>query len=288
MATINPVEDMHKLTSMAAQAEPSGDRWMVLLPGLFAGDWVWNHTRRHLLSHGYRIATIPQPIALLDLDPALITNLRSYVNQCFDQEKICRAVVCGNSFGALAAVDYAAHFPTRIEALVVSGAPGLSYGAQSKAITWDGSTRETAHGIADKLFHDRSCLSQEIIESTYLPLAHRKALLNIVRALRVAHEYNLRDVLPILQCPVLAIWGANDLLTPVEEWQHGSSHIMQGRLEILAQCGHYPMIECPQAFNSLLREFLDELRFDHAPMSRSRYVSPIGIETLSCPKPGAR
>jgi pimeloyl-ACP methyl ester carboxylesterase len=235
---------------------------VVLLPGLFAGAWIWDRTRTCLLAQGYQVRTVPDPLALLDLgsplSDTLITDLRGYVSRYFDQGHIDKAVLCGNSLGALAALDFAFHFPKRVKALVISGAPGLPSPQNATANSPLAITVESAYAVADLLCYDRACLTDERIETTFKLLAHRKVLVNIARALRAARNYDVRGILPHLDCPVLMIWGVHDRVTPVEEWEHEIRLVKQGTLRKVHNCGHCPMLEQPNQFNALLLEFLNQ------------------------------
>jgi pimeloyl-ACP methyl ester carboxylesterase len=235
---------------------------VVLLPGLFAGAWIWDRTRTCLLAQGYQVRTVPDPLALLDLgsplSDTLITDLRGYVSRYFDQGHIDKAVLCGNSLGALAAMDFAFHFPDRVDALVISGAPGLPCLQKPAAIASPAVTVESAYAVANLLCYDRACLTDERIETTFKLLAHRKVLVNIAGALRAARNYDVRGILPHIDCPVLMIWGVHDRVTPVEEWEHEIRLVKQGTLRKVHNCGHCPMLEQPNQFNALLLEFLNQ------------------------------
>lgn len=62
-----------------------------------------------------------------------------------------------------------------------------------------------------------------------------------------------------IEQPVLAIWGADDKLTPLEEAKKGIPRFPNGRLEVLADTGHSPMEESPQEVVELIRAFLADV-----------------------------
>lgn len=235
---------------------------VVLLPGLFAGAWIWDRTRTCLLAQGYRALAVPDPLALLDLgsplSDTLISHLRGSVSRYLDQGHIDKAVLCGNSLGALAALDFAFHFPHRVKALVISGAPGLPAPQNATATAPLAITVESAYAVAKLLCYDRACLTDERIETTFKLLAHRKVLVNIAGALRAARNYDVRGILPHIDCPVLMIWGVHDRVTPVEEWEHEIRLLKQGTLIKIDNCGHCPMLEQPNQFNGMLLQFLNQ------------------------------
>jgi pimeloyl-ACP methyl ester carboxylesterase len=100
-------------------------RPILLVPGLFAGDWIWKPAWDCLIGDGFSVAKLTEPFAALDTESTSIDSLRSVVTCVLDEYEIRKAVVCGNSLGGLVALDAASHYPDRIESLVISGCPGL-------------------------------------------------------------------------------------------------------------------------------------------------------------------
>ena len=65
------------------------------------------------------------------------------------------------------------------------------------------------------------------------------------------HPFQLERV----SCPVLLVWGRQDLLV----FQTGAERVLEvvpeSRLELIEDCGHCPQIEAPERFAELLLEF---------------------------------
>jgi 4,5:9,10-diseco-3-hydroxy-5,9,17-trioxoandrosta-1(10),2-diene-4-oate hydrolase len=68
----------------------------------------------------------------------------------------------------------------------------------------------------------------------------------------------LVDQLPHLEMPTLIIWGSRDRVFPYTQGQKAASHLRQGVLELLPDCGHLPQVEQPERFVSTLAEFLSD------------------------------
>lgn len=62
-----------------------------------------------------------------------------------------------------------------------------------------------------------------------------------------------------LEMPVQLIHGRKDRLVPVEWAEEAHRKIPDSRLQVFEDCGHWPSRECPERFNSVLKEFLEEL-----------------------------
>jgi pimeloyl-ACP methyl ester carboxylesterase len=66
------------------------------------------------------------------------------------------------------------------------------------------------------------------------------------------------DQLPHLQMPALVIWGERDRVFLYSQGQKALSHLRQGSLELVPDCGHLPQVERPDRFTAILGRFLYE------------------------------
>src|SRR2546430_2135963 len=94
----------------AAAAEPlrhdrlitaSSGPTVVLLPGLFAGDWLWRPTWSALAGNGVAAVLLLDPLAALEQTAHGLDALRDVTQQLLDRLELGRIVLCGNSLGAL-------------------------------------------------------------------------------------------------------------------------------------------------------------------------------------------
>jgi 2-hydroxy-6-oxonona-2,4-dienedioate hydrolase len=231
-------------------------RPILLLPGLFAGDWIWKPVWDWLIADGFSVAKLTEPFAATDTDAASIDSLRSLVIGVLDEYEIREAVVCGNSLGGLVALDAASHHPERIESLVISGCPGLGDSADLGLPSRAEFSRPNAREIAEKMFFDRSSIPAELIEQSCAMVADRRCAMNSIRYLIAIREYDVRSCISQIQCALLMIWGENDPIAPVEEWERNLHRVARGSLHKLPRCGHSPMIERAAEFNAILSDFL--------------------------------
>jgi 2-hydroxy-6-oxonona-2,4-dienedioate hydrolase len=231
-------------------------RPVLLLPGLFAGDWIWQPTWDCLVARGFSVAKLIEPLAALDTDSTSIDSLRAVTVGVLNEYDIREAVVCGNSLGGLVALDVASHHPERIQSLVISGCPGLGVEAGLGLRSNGELSRPDARRIAEKMFFDSALIPAEQIEQSCARVTDRRCAMNIIRYLIAIREYDVRSCLAQIQCEVLLIWGENDPIAPVEEWERNLHRMLRGSLRKLPCCGHSPMIERPAEFNAILLDFL--------------------------------
>src|SRR5438309_10015799 len=92
-------------------------------------------------------------------------------------------ILSGNSLGALVALDFASTSPRRTAAIVVSGAPGLSPDANLGTRAPRRLDQSFARLLADRLFYDPACVTDEMVSRCLADLADRKTQFNMVRAL---------------------------------------------------------------------------------------------------------
>jgi pimeloyl-ACP methyl ester carboxylesterase len=80
--------------------------------------------------------------------------------------------------------------------------------------------------------------------------------LRIVSIAKSAQRNNLASRLPELKVPTLLIWGLNDTITPPMVAHDFHRLLPNSKLRFLDECSHAPMMEHPEKFNDILKEFL--------------------------------
>jgi 3-oxoadipate enol-lactonase len=71
---------------------------------------------------------------------------------------------------------------------------------------------------------------------------------------------SLDQAIASLTCPTLVVAGADDASAPPAAGQQIVDRMGHARLVVLPDCGHFPPLEHPEAFNALLRDFLARQR----------------------------
>jgi 2-hydroxy-6-oxonona-2,4-dienedioate hydrolase len=231
---------------------------VVLLPGLYAGAWIWKPAWDHLAAIGYSVLQLAEPFAAVDIEAASIEGLRRMLIDTLDEHGISRAVLCGNSLGSLVALDAARHYPDRVKAIVISGCPGLGEIPKLGLRRSGGLSRHDADTIADRLFYNRSVITEEMLDKSYVVASDRRCAINMLRYVMAIRKYDVRECLAQIQCDVSMIWGEQDRIAPVEDWEANLHLIAHASLHKIPRCGHSPMIERPVEFNAILSKFIRE------------------------------
>lgn len=176
----------------------------------------------------------------------------------FDRLAIHKAVLIGLSMGGTIAQRFALAYPDRLEALVLVGATAHGLGADVDAAN--------VHKAIDELGIIKA--SQRVIERSFSPVTPRQTIefakAEVVQtpefvarqAITSLNESDYRSELHRIQMPTLIIVGKDDIITPPEESRVLANGIAGSSLEIIPQAGHFPMLEQPETFNRLLKNFL--------------------------------
>ena len=196
--------------------------------------------------------------------------------QFMDVLGIESAAVVGNSMGGFVSAELAIKSPERVQRLVfVSAAifwqnrrraqPLVQLARMSDAVvaralvraTDDIATRRRLRyaALATAGFRFPQYVSDELAHEMVRSARRTDGFLPALQALA---GYDLEEELPKISCPTLIVWGANDQLVSVKDAERLEDLIPDSRREVFERTGHVAMLERPERFNRLVREFLAE------------------------------
>ena len=180
-----------------------------------------------------------------------------------DALEVSKASVIGNSQGGAISIKLALRSPDLVERLVLMAPGGLETretymampGIQTmlRAIFKEGISRQTLREVFELQLHDRSMITDEIIEERY-QIAETQPKDNIVRI----KVNNLESTLSSIHCPVLCFWGVEDKFCPVSGASKIASQCRNARTVLISNCGHWVMVEHQKLFNELTLKFLND------------------------------
>ena len=186
------------------------------------------------------------------------------------------AAVVGNSMGGFIAAEMAIREPERVQRLVVISAavfwqtyrraqPLVQIARLSDAIVARGLARVTddvatrprlrSWALATAGFRYPHLISKELAHEMVRSARRTDGFLPALEALA---DFPLEEELPKISCPALIVWGAHDTLVPVKDAKRMEDLIPDSRRVVFERTGHVAMLERPERFNRLLREFLAE------------------------------
>ena len=186
----------------------------------------------------------------------LIEDYARSVVQFMDRMKIERAMVCGNSVGALIAVELGVAFPQRTEKLVLVGCPARN--------PWERMERFALSALGFDAQGNPHPLSLTDLKMTYAhPTPELAARFNQLRAkagvwvkktMIAISLYDPFPQFPKIKCPTLVLFGDQDVLK--EKEKEILKTIKGAKSVILHDAGHVPQMDQPEAFLKEISSFL--------------------------------
>jgi 3-oxoadipate enol-lactonase len=253
-------------TSISYESQGEGPP-IVFVHGLGATSNVW-HAQRVTLSKYFRAVTFD-----LSGSGRSDKSKRSYsidgwcdeIAGLMDHLHMEQAVLAGHSLGTVIVQKFAARFAPRAKAIVLAGAL-VELGPPGKeAFTKRAETveREGMAGVADTVLGGAlSAGSRE----------RNLALTGMVREMLLANDPacyagHCRALIggsakadhPKITCPALLVVGDQDPVTPLSLQRQIAAAISKSQIRIVPNTAHLTMLEAPEAFNTVLLEFLATL-----------------------------
>lgn len=194
-------------------------------------------------------------------------------------------ILVGNSIGSLVCLNTTAKYPEMVEGLVMLSLPDVSVREDMlppfvrpivtamenlfasplliKSILkivrrpniirkWAGVAYPNQEAVTDELV--------EILSSPAYDEGSAQTLFRLSRSVRKASfAKSVRDLLPLLDLPILLIWGLQDKMIPPKQATAIASLNPRLKLIELENAGHCPHDEYPDQFNSLLLDWLKSI-----------------------------
>jgi 4,5:9,10-diseco-3-hydroxy-5,9,17-trioxoandrosta-1(10),2-diene-4-oate hydrolase len=249
---------------------------VVLIHGLGLSIEYWAANVRALAEH-HRILALDLVGFGRSEKPAIpytLERLALFVRDFLRGQGVERATWVGLSMGGGIALRAAIEFPEAVDRLVLVDCSGLGRRISlllrlaSLPLVGVWITRPSREGSAQFLrssVYDPALISDEWIERDYqfaLDPGARRAFLSALRngvnlwGVRRDVVRAITDRLPTLAVPTLVLWGRQDRILPVAHAHVAAAAIPGAQLHIFEQCGHFPPLEVPDAFNARVLAFL--------------------------------
>lgn len=183
--------------------------------------------------------------------------IQSIQGQSLDfKSKDCPWIMIGHSFGGRIAIKFAAKYPEKLKALILTGAAGIKHLLTAR----------------QKAFYAAAKIGKKIFS---LPLINRlekpaeKLLYKVARERdyyqaqgvmkEVFKKVTSEDLAPCLdkiKIPTLLVWGAKDKSTPLADAEIIKLKIVNCKLEIIGEANHSLPYGYPEKFAKIITEFI--------------------------------
>ncbi len=229
---------------------------LILLHGLFGA--LSNF--RDVVEHFSKTHTVVIPMLPLYTMPVLNTGVKSlahFLRDFIQYKKYDKVNLLGNSLGGHVALVYTREFPEKVSSLILTASSGLYENAFGSSFP----RREDKEFIRKKVavtFFDPKHATDELVDECFEVVNDRNRVLRILALAKSAIRHNMAKDLPDMKMPSCLIWGKNDTITPPEVADEFHQLLSNSELFWIDECGHAPMMEHPQLFNSILEKWMKD------------------------------
>lgn len=227
---------------------------LLLLHGLFGALSNWEDVVNQFKGE-YRVLIPMLPIYEMPLRQADLEGLLRHLQAFVEHYQLEDMTLMGNSLGGHIALLYTLSHPEKVKRLVLTGSSGLFENAMGGSYPKRGSYEYIRERV-EYTFYDPKTATKEYIDEIFETTKSIPKCMRIVSIAKSAQRHNLATELPKIQIPTLLIWGLNDTITPPMVAHEFNRLIPNSTLRFIDHCCHAPMMEQPQKFNQILRDFL--------------------------------
>lgn len=197
--------------------------------------------------------------------PVSIAGYAGLALELLDALGVDKAAVVGLSMGGYVALELQAAAPQRVGALALCD-------TRAHADTDDGKRAREASARAVEEEGSTEPLIERLLPNLLSPSASPELRREVERLIgdtsvegaaaaqrAIARRRDFTQALGKIGCPTLVLVGSHDTLSTPAEMQRIAQALPKARFQTISGAGHLSNIEKPDAFNSALRSFLDEV-----------------------------
>jgi pimeloyl-ACP methyl ester carboxylesterase len=233
---------------------------IIILHGLMGGLSNFHGVMDYFPKKGYKVLVPELPI--YDM-PLLKTNVKSFakfLERFIAFKGLKDVILLGNSLGGHIGLLHTKLYPKSVRALVITGSSGLYESAMGDGYPKRGDY-EFIKKKAQDVFYDPEVATKEIVDEVFATVNNRIKLVKTLSIAKSAIRHNMSNDLPHMHTPICIIWGENDNVTPPNVAKEFHALLPDSDLFWIEKCGHAPMMEHPEQFNTILDAWLTERNF---------------------------
>ena len=179
-----------------------------------------------------------------------------FIHTFINKKKLLKVILIGHSFGGRLAIRFAALFPEKVHALILTGASGIPHPLPSikKKIVF------VITKILRPIFFipPISFFYRFFRKLTYYSIGemdYYKAG-RLSETFKNVYQVNILSDLPSIKVPTLLIWGHDDTVIPLEDGKKMEQLIPYAKLTVVEDEGHRLPYENPHKFVQAVKSFL--------------------------------
>jgi pimeloyl-ACP methyl ester carboxylesterase len=235
------------------QGDVGGKRNLVLVHGAGGSHLDWPAPLRRLKEANVYTLDLPGHGRSEGAGRSSIAAYRDFLLAFLDTLGLERATVVGHSMGGAIALDFALHYPSRLDGLILVGS---------------GARLRVAPAILTGILSDFEATVDLVCDYAFGPSATEQLKrLGRQRLLKTPPEvlhgdyaacdaFDVMERLGEVHCPTLVIGGTADRLTPPKYSVYLRDHIPEAELVLVDAAGHMVMLEKPEVVAKAVSKFI--------------------------------
>ncbi|WP_047247633.1 alpha/beta fold hydrolase [Maribacter thermophilus] len=233
---------------------------IIILHGLMGGLSNFQGVSDYFPKNGYKVLIPELPIYDMPLLKTNVKNFAKYLKKFIEHKGLKDVILLGNSLGGHIGLLHTKLYPEMVKALVITGSSGLYESAMGDGYPKRGDY-EFIKKKAQDVFYDPEVATKEIVDEVYATVNDRIKLVKTLAIAKSAIRHNMSTDLPTMNTPTCIIWGENDTVTPPDVAELFHELLPDSDLFWIKKCGHAPMMEHPDEFNTILSKWLNQRNF---------------------------
>ena len=233
---------------------------IIILHGLMGGLSNFEGVLDYFPPKGYRVIIPELPVYTLPVLNTSVKSLSEFLHDFILHKELKDVILLGNSLGGHVGLLYTKNHPDFVKGLVLTGSSGLYENNMGDGYPKRGDYEYIKKKSQD-VFYDPKIATKEIVDEVYESVNDRNKLVRTLALAKSAIRHNMSKELPKMWTPTAIIWGANDIVTPPKVAEEFDELLPDSNLYWIECCGHAPMMEHPQQFNQILKEWFDLRNF---------------------------
>ena len=233
---------------------------IIILHGLMGGLSNFEGVNTYFPPKGYKVIIPELPLYSMPMLKTTVKNFAKYLKKFIDYKELEDVILLGNSLGGHIGLLHTKLYPAKVKALVITGSSGLYESAMGDGYPKRGDY-EFIKKKAQDVFYDPEVATKEIVDEVFATVNDRVKLVKTLAIAKSAIRHNMAQDLPKMKTPTCIIWGKNDTVTPPDVAELFDELLPNSDLFWMDKCGHAPMMEHPDQFNTILDEWLTKNNF---------------------------
>lgn len=233
---------------------------IIILHGLMGGLSNFEGVTSHFPEKGYKVLIPELPLYSMPMLKTTVKNFAKYLKQFIDHKELDEVILLGNSLGGHIGLLHTKMYPDKVKGLVITGSSGLYESAMGDGYPKRGDY-EFIKKKAQDVFYDPEVATKEIVDEVFATVNDRVKLVKTLAIAKSAIRHNMAQDLPKMKTPTCIIWGKNDSVTPPDVAELFDELLPNSDLFWIDKCGHAPMMEHPEEFNTILDDWLEKNNF---------------------------